>query len=272
MKLALTIDNNDVQIPIPNDRCIIGRNADCDVRLPDAAVSNHHVEIVRIKGRCFIEDLSSTNGTYLNERRVMRSEIHDGDVIEVGRQRLKVFLQLDEQDDAAGESTAMTIAQQDAGSNTEHTHEQPSVQSALLKNPLSSPSRRSSIVRAVARSTVSDETQRAVRQLEQSVRKRRSRTAELPIAILRLLTGKEPEESVVLDRPTIELSTGRRCIAFVSRRPSGYYFIPASENEATRVNGVSSQPPGRALFHRDVIDVAGVAMEFRFPDAPGMEG
>ncbi len=262
MKLALTIDKNDVQIPLPSDRCIIGRNADCDVRLPDASVSNHHLEIVRIKDRYYIEDLYSTNGTYLNKRRVMRAEVHDGDIIDLGRQRLKVQLHAsgdDDDDEVANEGTS-------APADAQAEQDPQSVQSTLLKNVLSSPSR-SSIVRAVARSTVSDETQRAVRQLEQSVRKRRSRSAELPVAILRLLTGKDPVESVVLDRPTIELSTGRRCIAFVSRRPSGYYFIPASENEATRINGVSSQPPGRALFHRDVIDVAGVAMEFRFPDA-----
>lgn len=256
MKLALTINNNkneDVQIPLPSERCVIGRNADCDVRLPDASVSNHHAELVFTKDRCFIEDLQSTNGTYVNKRRVMRAELRDGDSVAIGRQLLTVQLTADER--------RKPVEQDDRLAN------QSSVQNVLLMNQLSEPSQRSSIVRAVARATVNDETQQAVRQLEQSVRRRgRSRSGELPVAILRLLRGKESMDSVLLDRPTIELSTGRRCIAYVSRRPSGYYFIPASETEVTRVNGIVSRPPGRALFHRDVIDVADVAMEFCFPD------
>jgi|GEM_PF-2686356 len=261
MKVELTIDDTDVHIPVPSDRCVIGRNADCDVRLPDAAVSNHHAELITSNSRCFLEDLHSTNGTYINKRKVMRAELRDGDVIQLGRQRLTVHM------DAKAERQHDGPDSNEVAADEKSQHRLSAPRSGSSVDLFVDSARRTSIVRAVARSSISDETERAVAQLEQSVRKRQTRNGEVPVAVLRLLTGKEPVRSVLLDRPTIELSSGRRCIAFLSRRPSGYYFIPASENDATRVNGIASQPPGRALYHRDVIDVAGIAMEFSFPDA-----
>jgi len=241
MKVELTIDDTDVHIP----------------RLPDAAVSNHHAELICSNSRCFLEDLRSTNGTYINRRKVMRAELRDGDVIQLGRQRLTVHLTVN-----SGQDAAADVADSD---KSQYRLSSPSLSAS--DDLLGDAARRTSIVRAVARSSISDATERAVAQLEQSVRRRRTRHGDVPVAVLRLLGVKESVRSVLLDRPTIELSSGRRCIAFVSRRPSGYYFIPASENVATRINGIASQPPGRALYHRDVIDVAGIAMEFSFPDA-----
>jgi EmrB/QacA subfamily drug resistance transporter len=63
----------------------IGREADCDLVLPDEEVSRHHAEVTPVRGEVAIEDLRSTNGTFLNgERMLERATLQPGDLIQVG--------------------------------------------------------------------------------------------------------------------------------------------------------------------------------------------
>lgn len=69
-----------------NDRISIGRAHNNTVSLGDGArrVSSHHAEIIRRGDQYVLHDLGSTNGTMINGRRVIASEIHQGDLIEFG--------------------------------------------------------------------------------------------------------------------------------------------------------------------------------------------
>ena len=62
----------------------IGRAPGNDLVIPDAAVSSQHCRIRPEAGRFVIHDLQSTNGTYVNERRVGRHALSEGDVIRLG--------------------------------------------------------------------------------------------------------------------------------------------------------------------------------------------
>src|SRR5436190_21928125 len=55
---------------LDGDRSIIGRSADCEVPVDVPAVSRRHAAILRERGRYFIEDLQSRNGTFLNDKRL----------------------------------------------------------------------------------------------------------------------------------------------------------------------------------------------------------
>lgn len=66
----------------------IGRKADNQLAIDDPVVSSHHARIIKIHAVHFIEDLNSTNGTYVNGKRIERHQLHDTDVITVGRHRL----------------------------------------------------------------------------------------------------------------------------------------------------------------------------------------
>jgi len=67
----------------------IGRLPDNTIVIDNPAVSGHHACVYREGGRFVVEDLDSTNGTFVNEQRVaVRHGLHDGDVLLIGKHRL----------------------------------------------------------------------------------------------------------------------------------------------------------------------------------------
>jgi len=63
---------------------VIGRQADCDLRIPLASVSRQHCEIAFEDGQLMLRDLGSSNGTYHNSSRVQSSSLSAGDEVVVG--------------------------------------------------------------------------------------------------------------------------------------------------------------------------------------------
>jgi pSer/pThr/pTyr-binding forkhead associated (FHA) protein len=76
---AFTIEKETVQI---------GRLSDNDIMLPDPNVSRVHARVSRRGDSYFVTDLKSTNGTFLNEERIMDARLADEDVIRLGSTRL----------------------------------------------------------------------------------------------------------------------------------------------------------------------------------------
>jgi hypothetical protein len=65
---------------------IIGRAGECGISLNDEFSSNQHAKIYQVEGRFYMEDLGSTNGTYVNSRRInYPTELRGGDSIKIGR-------------------------------------------------------------------------------------------------------------------------------------------------------------------------------------------
>jgi hypothetical protein len=65
---------------------IIGRTGECGICLKDEFTSNQHAKIYQVEGRFYMEDLGSTNGTYVNGRRInYPTELRGGDSIKIGR-------------------------------------------------------------------------------------------------------------------------------------------------------------------------------------------
>ena len=74
--------------PIKSKRISIGRSPDNAVVVQDDTVSSFHVEIVYINKSYFVEDLGSVNGTYVNEIRIHRKRLRDGDEIVIGKTKI----------------------------------------------------------------------------------------------------------------------------------------------------------------------------------------
>jgi hypothetical protein len=67
-----------------------GRNLEATLFLDDITVSRHHAAFLSEGGRLWVEDLGSTNGTYVNGKRVDRGELSSGDEVIIGRFHLVV--------------------------------------------------------------------------------------------------------------------------------------------------------------------------------------
>ncbi len=64
----------------------VGRGERCDVRLKTTAVSRRHFIMALVADRWLVQDLDSSNGTYVNEKRIKTSEVRPGDTLGMGRE------------------------------------------------------------------------------------------------------------------------------------------------------------------------------------------
>ena len=97
------------EIPVTQAEFLIGRGADCDLRLRAASVSRHHC-LIRPGAECAtLTDLGSSNGSYLNGQRVRsQADLHSGDELKVGTFTFLVALG-DERVGPVGDSIARTV-------------------------------------------------------------------------------------------------------------------------------------------------------------------
>ncbi|MGC8579118.1 MAG: diguanylate cyclase [bacterium] len=70
---------------------IIGRIAEADIHLNSPTVSRKHAEIIIDDNSIFINDLNSSNGTYVNGKKVTKTELHEGDIFSIGTYKLKLI-------------------------------------------------------------------------------------------------------------------------------------------------------------------------------------
>ncbi len=77
-------DQKQREVPLRKPSIVIGRDVSCQIRIPTDAVSRRHCEITQEGTKLSIKDLGSSNGTFVNRRRITQSELAAGDVISVG--------------------------------------------------------------------------------------------------------------------------------------------------------------------------------------------
>ncbi len=70
--------------PITEAKTVVGRSKSCELRIPLASISRRHCEVTLFEDILGIRDLSSTNGTYVNNERVTDFELDAGDRVVVG--------------------------------------------------------------------------------------------------------------------------------------------------------------------------------------------
>lgn len=77
-------------LSIGTEPLVIGRLPECAVVLGDTNISRRHAQVALDDGAVVVTDLGSTNGTFLNGRRITRATVRPGDEITVGTSRLRV--------------------------------------------------------------------------------------------------------------------------------------------------------------------------------------
>src|SRR6476646_9140152 len=109
-QLIASVEGVDIKhVDLQKDRTTLGLAPDNDIVFDNMVVSGHHC-VFDLKGLAdvFIEDLRSTNGTYINGKMVKRQRLHDGDVIAIGNFRIR-YKEATEHPSTFGETAAMKI-------------------------------------------------------------------------------------------------------------------------------------------------------------------
>lgn len=94
MRLVLRFDSQDVQeFVLDKEDITIGRTASNDIAIDNLAVSSHHATIHHMEKGAVVEDMKSTNGTFVNDNKVSRHVLKDGDIIGIGKHQILFFNQ-----------------------------------------------------------------------------------------------------------------------------------------------------------------------------------
>ena len=89
-KLEFSFNSNKIgEYSLDKEVMTIGRKDDNDIRIDNLAVSSHHAKLLTIFGDSFLEDLNSTNGTFVNGRSVSKHALKNGDIITIGKHELR---------------------------------------------------------------------------------------------------------------------------------------------------------------------------------------
>ena len=103
-KMIVSIDGVVIkEVQLTKDRTTLGRRPYNDIVIDNLAVSGEHAALQVTGGEIYLEDLNSTNGTYVNGKAVRKQLLQNGDTVEVGKYKIKFV------DEAAGDGFDKTM-------------------------------------------------------------------------------------------------------------------------------------------------------------------
>jgi pSer/pThr/pTyr-binding forkhead associated (FHA) protein len=226
-RLILSLDGTVLaEYNMNKERYTIGRLPDNDIRIDNPAVSGHHSLIINILNDSFLEDLNSTNGTYVNGKLIKKHALQHGDVITAGHHQLR-FVEDDE-------------AQQDEFEKT------------MVIQPSARPVER---VRAAVSEAASATGTRSIGNGAPVIKK----------AKLQVLSGAFAGRELELTKALTTLGRPGVQVAAITRRSEGYFIVHVDsegDDNFPLVNGAKIGAQARKLSDNDVIQLAGVKMGF----------
>ena len=93
-KITITltgVKSGELKILPVTDSALVGRSMKNDVVISDSTVSGVHCEFIYRDGKTYLRDRNSTNGTYLNSKRIFdNTEVHKGDILTIGQSEFKI--------------------------------------------------------------------------------------------------------------------------------------------------------------------------------------
>ena len=237
-RLVLSLDGQVLaEYNMNKERYTIGRLPDNDIRIDNPAVSGHHSLIINILNDSFLEDLNSTNGTYVNGKLIKKHALQHGDVITVGHHQLR-FVEDDEQQDEFEKTMVI----------------QPSAR------PVEKLRAASELAEKASAALSATGTRRALGDGNMPKDGNVPKKAKLQV-LSGAFAGRELELTktlTTLGRPGVQ-------VAAITRRADGYFIVHVDsekENDYPLVNGMPIGAQARRLNDNDVIQLAGVKMGF----------
>ncbi|MDW8469187.1 MAG: FHA domain-containing protein [Burkholderiales bacterium] len=256
-KLILSMDGLVLkEIPITKERMTIGRKPHNDIQIDNLAVSGEHAVIVTIMNDSFLEDLNSTNGTLVNGQPIKKHFLQNNDVIELGKYKLK-FVQ-----EAAGQAAA--VADFEKTMVLRPAAMRGAVEQARAAGVGGAQAARAAAIHQAAASPAASGTAERENRAGTASPTASARPAGQPIGVVQILSGPNAGKELELVKPLTTLGKPGVQVAVLTRRPQGYFITHVEGATQPMVNGQSIGAAPHALKDHDLIELAGVKMEFFF--------
>ena len=298
-RLILSLDNQVLaEYNMTKERYTIGRLPDNDVRIDNPAVSGHHSLIINILNDSFLEDLNSTNGTYVNGKLIKKHALQHGDVITIGHHQLRFSdhqVPEAEQDEfektmviPTGQQSAVQLARAEAAADRAAAATRTEPATAPGAEPAKTTAAESATATATPdevaaavkldpeEASALDHTPRAPVASQQDMAETVSSAtatrigiedvpSALPLAKLQVLSGAFAGRELELTKALTTLGRPGVQVAAITRRAEGYYIVhveSGKEGDYPLVNGQQIGPQAKKLTDNDVVQLAGVKMGF----------
>jgi hypothetical protein len=236
-RLILSLDSQVLaEYNMNKERYTIGRLPDNDVRIDNPAVSGHHALIINILNDSFLEDLNSTNGTYVNGKLIKKHALQHGDVITCGHHQLRfVDSQASENEPDEFEKTMVIQPSAAIEERVRAAKAEPAPPAAAAKGGKGDGE-------AAGPGPVAP-----------------------PKAKLQVLSGAFAGRELELVKALTTLGRPGVQVAAITRRADGFYLVhvdSGTPDDFPLVNGSKIGAQARRLTDNDVITLAGVKMGF----------
>jgi len=251
-KLILSMDGLVLkEINLTKERTTIGRKPHNDIQIDNLAVSGEHAVIVTILQDSFLEDLGSTNGTVVNGQSIKKHFLQNNDIIELGKYKLKY------------------VNETPAGVAKAADFEKTMVLRPGAIKPMPAPAAPAPAHPAPAAAAAPA----AAKTTGDTVGGQGPATTMPPVsakpagapqksAALQLLSGANAGKELDLTKPLTTLGKPGVQVAVITRRPQGFFITHVEGVSFPVVNGKPLDAQAHALNDHDVIELAGVKMEF----------
>ncbi|MCB1959767.1 MAG: FHA domain-containing protein [Rhodocyclaceae bacterium] len=257
-KLILSMDGLVLkEIPLAKERTTIGRKPHNDIQIDNLAISGEHAVITSILNDAFLEDRNSTNGTYVNGQPVKKCALQSNDVVELGKYRIKFVVDADQPGsapadlvDTAALKPMLDAPEIDVGASGPAPTDTAVGDSAVLLEGDGESTQifdRSGDMPAAPKVAPSP-----------------APAAEAPSAmgVIQVLSGPNAGRELELKKSLTTLGKPGAQVAVITRRPHGYFITHVEGSTFPVVNGRQLDAQAHHLGDHDIIEIAGVKMEF----------
>lgn len=272
-KLILSLEGSMIrEVPLDKERIMIGRKPSNEIQIENLAVSGEHACIVTILNDSFLEDMGSTNGTLVNGNPIKKHILQNNDVIEIGKYKLKYVAEAP----AAGggnedfEKTMIlrappkVAAAAPASAKPANEPAPPPKPSTPPPTPRPvPPAARPAAPAAPAPAAAAPAPVTPSASVAAAPAVAPARPAEgQPLAAVQILTGPSAGKELDLVKNLTTLGKPGLQVAVITRRPQGYFITHVEGAKFPVINGKMIDAQAQPLQDHDVVELAGVKMEF----------
>ena len=269
-KLILSVDGQVLkEYQLSKERTLIGRKPHNDIPIDNLAVSGERAAIITILNDSFIEDLGSTNGTMVNGKPVKKHFLQNNDVVEIGKHKLKYFNDAPTAATAADFEKTMIIrnpakaapppaadkSMGDTQTNLKALSTQPPKPTPAPAAPPPPPPPAAAASSPIATSPPAPSPAPAAAAPAGGA-------TPLREAAIQVLSGAAAGRTLDLTKNLTTIGKPGLQVAVITKRPNGYFITHVEGATFPTLNGASMGGQAHALGDHDLIEIAGVKMEF----------